>query len=118
MLENVITKQKSGDNGSLIIEQLPCFVFWLFFFFFFFCFLGPHLRHMEVPSLGVESELQLPATATATATAMPDLSCICGLHHSSGQHRILDSLSEAREQTRILMDTSRVCNLLSHMGTP
>ena len=28
--------------------------------------------HMEVPSLGVESELQLPACATATATVMPD----------------------------------------------
>ena len=30
------------------------------FFFFFFRFLGPHLRHMEVPRLGVKSELQLP----------------------------------------------------------
>uniref|UniRef100_A0A8D1KQJ2 Epithelial membrane protein 1 n=1 Tax=Sus scrofa TaxID=9823 RepID=A0A8D1KQJ2_PIG len=28
-----------------------------FFFFFFFCFLGPNLRHMEVPRLGVQSEL-------------------------------------------------------------
>ena len=26
---------------------------------FFFLFLGPHLQHMEVPILGVESELQL-----------------------------------------------------------
>ena len=25
--------------------------------FFVFCFLGPHLQHMEVSSLGVESEL-------------------------------------------------------------
>ena len=42
--------------------------------FFAFCFLGPHLRHMEVLRLGVKSELQLltRATATATATAMPD----------------------------------------------
>ena len=39
------------------------------------------IRHMEVPRLGVESELQLPAYATATA--MPDLSYICDLHHSS-----------------------------------
>ena len=30
------------------------------------CFLGPHLWHMEVPRLGVEWELQLPACATAT----------------------------------------------------
>ena len=27
-------------------------------FFFFFCFLGPHSQHMEVPRLGVKSELQ------------------------------------------------------------
>ena len=26
-------------------------------FFFFFCFLGPYLRHMDVPRLGVHSEL-------------------------------------------------------------
>ena len=29
----------------------------LFFFFFFFVFLEPHLQHVEVPRLGVESEL-------------------------------------------------------------
>ena len=29
---------------------------------FFFFFLGLHLQHMEVPGIGVESELQLPAT--------------------------------------------------------
>ena len=32
-----------------------------------FCFLGPHLHHMEVPRLGVTSELQLPAYTTETA---------------------------------------------------
>ena len=37
-----------------------------------FClFLRPHLLHTEVPRLGVESELQLPAYTTATA--MPHL---------------------------------------------
>ena len=36
--------------------------------FFFFCFLGPHLRHIEVPRIGVKSELELPAYTTATAT--------------------------------------------------
>ena len=30
------------------------------------------------------------------------------LHHSSQQHRILNPLSEARDLTHILMDTSRV----------
>ena len=31
------------------------------FLFFPFCFLGLHLQHMEVPRLGAESKLQLPA---------------------------------------------------------
>ena len=30
---------------------------YIFFFFGLFVFLGPHLWHMEVPRLGVESEL-------------------------------------------------------------
>ena len=66
----------------------------------FFVFLGPHLQPMEVPRLGVESELQLPACTTATAT--PDPSHICDLLHSSWQRRILNPLSEARDQTYIL----------------
>ena len=41
-------------------------------FCFFFChFLGPHLWHMEVSRLEVESEPQLPAYATATAMQGP-----------------------------------------------
>ena len=62
---------------------------------------------MEVSSIGVEPELQL--LAYATATAMQDLSCICKLRHSSWQHWILNPLSDARDGTRILMDTSHVC---------
>ena len=57
-------------------------------------FLGPHLWHIEVPRLGVESELQVPAYTTATAT--PDPSLICDLHHSSWQCQILNPLSEAK----------------------
>ena len=34
-------------------------------FFLTFFFLGPHLQYMEVPRLGVKSELRLLATATA-----------------------------------------------------
>ena len=58
---------------------------------------------MEVPRLGVKSELQLPAYTTATATAMQNLSHICDLNHSSGQHWVLNPLSEASDQTHILM---------------
>ena len=52
---------------------------------------------------GVELDLQLQAYITATAT--PDLSHICILHHSLQQRQILNPLSEARDQTCILMDT-------------
>ena len=46
--------------------------------------------------------------AYITATETPDPSCICDLHHSSCQRWILNPLSEARDQTCALMDTSRV----------
>ena len=48
-----------------------------------FCFLGLHPQHMEVPRLGVELELQLPAYTTASA--MRGVSCVYDLHHSSKQ---------------------------------
>ena len=45
------------------------------FFFFFFSFLRLHPWHMEIPRLGVESELQLLVYSTATATSNPSLVC-------------------------------------------
>ena len=48
----------------------------------------PHLRHVEVPRLGIKSELQLPASATR------DLSFVCDLHHSLWQCWILNPLTE------------------------
>ena len=59
---------------------------------------------MEVPRLGAESELQLTAYTTAKATQDP--SRVCNLQHSSRQCLILNPLSEAKDQTCILMDTS------------
>ena len=66
-----------------------------FFFFFFFPSLGPHLRHVEVPRLWVEPELQLLASTTATATQ--DLSCVCDPHPSSRQCWMLNPLNETRD---------------------
>ena len=64
-------------------------------------FLGPHLCQMQL-------------LAYTTAPAMPDRSHVCDLYHSSPQRQILNPLREARDRTRILMDTSRVPNQLSH----
>jgi len=85
-------------------------------FFVFLPFLGPLPRHMEVPRLGVESELQLLAYTTTTATWDP--SHICNLRHSSRQQRIPDPLSKARDQTHILMGTSRIHFHCATKGTP
>ena len=52
----------------------------------------------------VKSELQLQACITVTA--MPYLSCICDLCHNLRQCRILNPLSEARDRTRILRETT------------
>ena len=69
---------------------------------------------MDVPGLGVESELQL--LAYTTAMAMLDLSRICDLQRSLWQSRTLNTVSEAKDQTCILMDTSRALSQLSHSG--
>ena len=57
-----------------------------------YCLSKATLRQMEIPRLGVESEL----LAYATATAMPDLSHVCNLQHRSQQCQSLNPLSEAR----------------------
>ena len=53
------------------------------FYFLLFFFRGPHPRHMEVPRLGAELELQLQAYSIVKA--MQDPSCVCNLHQSSWQ---------------------------------
>ena len=113
--------QGSQDTSCLEMywecSPLRTLELWAEHFFFFSCFLGPHLRHMEVPRLGVRSELHLPAT-DATGTAMRDTSHVCNLHHSSQQPRSLNPLSEARDQTCILTDTSWVHFCCTTTGTP
>ena len=65
---------------------------------------------------GVELELQLPDTVTATAK--PVLICICNLFHSSWQYQILNPLSETRDWTLILMNTSWFYYCWATAGTP
>ena len=46
-------------------------LFLLFIYLFILCFLGPQAQHMEIPRLGVESELQLLACATVQLHLQP-----------------------------------------------
>ena len=86
------------------------------YYLFIFCFLVPHPRHMEVPWLGVESELQPLAYTIATATQDP--SQACDLHHDPRQCWIPDPLSKTRDQTHIPMDISWICFHWATAGTP
>ena len=94
-------------------RHLLCFVS---FCFIFFCFLVPHLQHMEIPRLGVELELKLPAYTTATA--IQGLSHVCNLHHRSQQCWIPDPLGKARDRAWVLMDTSWIRFCYTTEGTP
>ena len=67
---------------------------------------------MEVPRLGVKSELQLPGYTTATATLGRTYT---SAHSNAGS---FNPMSEARDQTCILMNTSWVHYCWALMGTP
>ena len=69
---------------------------------------------MEVLRLGLKSELQLPAYTTAIAT--PDRNLAHYLCCRSQQHGMFNLMSEARDGTCILVDTSWVLNPLSQNG--
>ena len=105
----------SADSWMCVQTQIhETFFSALFYHLFIYCFWGPHLQHMEVPRLGVKSELQLPAYTSATARWDP--SRVCELHPSSRECRILNPLSEARNWTLILMDPSQICYCQAKWG--
>ena len=76
----------------------------------FLCFVFCLFRASPLAYGGSQAMGRIGAIASsyATATATQDPSRVCDLHHSSQQHWILNPLIEARNWTRILMDTSRV----------
>ena len=68
---------QAGVKSELKLPANPrtAFYFILLIYLFILVFGGPHPGHMEVPRLGVESELQLLGCTTATATQDPGLVC-------------------------------------------
>ena len=101
------SQKKKKEKRKYILLLWPAI-----YLFIYLVFLGLHLRHMEAPRLGVQSELQPLVYTTATATSDP--TNVCDLHHSSWQHWILNPLSEAKDRTCILTDSSQVLKPLSH----
>ena len=95
-------KSKRYAHPAIIFMHLLLYIY----------FLQPHLWYMEVSGLEVALELLLPAYTMATATQDP--SRICNLCQSLQQCWILNPLSEARNWTCILTDTSWVLHPLSH----
>ena len=69
--------RSSAPGLGLQLSHYPFILFCFILFYFFF--LGPCLWHMEVLSLWVKLELQLPVYATATAPAITGLCHICDL---------------------------------------
>ena len=112
----IIQLQSTGPRGGLSsnltfislwnTQGIPQALSFFFFFFGLFVFLGPHLWHVDVPRLGVQSELLLPAYTTVTATRYP--SHIYDLCHSSWQCWILNPLSDARDLTHNPMVPSQI----------
>ena len=81
-----------------------------FFFFFFFC-LFAFSRAAPMAQGGSQARGPIGAIATGLhhSHSNRDPTRICNLYHSSWQCRILNTLSEARNQTHVLMDTSWIC---------
>ena len=107
-----------GDSHSCNITNFfhyydNCQGFGVFLFFVF----RPHLWHIEVPGLGLKSELQLPAYTTAATTTW-DWICIYDLHCSLRQRWILNPVTKARDRTQILVDTSCILFGCATAGAP
>ena len=96
---------------------LSLYIWVLFLLVLSFIYLFIYFRSTQfiyVPRLVVESEQQLLATTTATQ----DPNHVYDLHHSSWQHRILNPLNKARNQTWVLIVTSLICFCCAMTGNP
>ena len=86
----------------------------LTFFVYLFCLFLLFLGCTGYGSCQARGWIGAAVPAFSTASATPDPSHVSNLHHSSWQCWILNPLSEARDRTHILMDTSQFRFLLSH----
>ena len=78
-----------GDGHELLFV-------WFFFAFFLF--------RAKPTACGSSRARGRITNNTVSATATQDPSRVCNLHHSSGQHRLLNPQSESRDRTPALME--------------
>ena len=88
------------------------------FIFFVFCFLFFRAAGVAYGNSQVRGQIGAPAANLYHSHSVPDLSGVCNLHCSSWPHCIPNPLSEARDPTCILMDTSQVHFCWATTGTP
>ena len=91
-------------------DSLPPWISFFLFFCFFRVTLAAHGSSQARGPIGAAG------ASLHHSHPMPDVSCVCDLHHSSQQCWILNPLSEAKDWACILMDTSQILNTLSHNG--
>ena len=98
-----------------LFSVIPGFLLFFTFFLFFFFFRATPKAYGNSQARGWNQSCSCwPTPATATQ----DPSGIFDLHHSSQQCGILNPLSQAGDQTHILMDSSWIAFCLATMGTP
>ena len=73
---------------------------------------------MEVPRLGVESELQLPVCAAAASLRHSNMGSKLCLQPTPQLMVMLEAMSKAWDRTHIRMDASRIHFHCAPMGTP
>ena len=81
---------------------MRCIYFDTYFLFFFFFFSATPAAYEGSQARGAT------AAGLRHSHRKPDPSCVCNLHHSSRQHRILNPLSKAWDRTCNLMVPSRI----------
>ena len=116
----------TGLSGALCSALLFLFFFSFFLpsslsFFLYFC-VCLYLFRAALAAYGsyqATGWLRVAAASLHHSHSNTGLSSICNPHRTSRQCWILKrgSLSEARDQTHVLMDTSQVLNALSHKGS-
>ena len=106
------TLWKYMQHSSSQNQRLVTIYLFLFFFFTFIVFRASCAAYGSSQARGQIGAIAASPHHSHSKTSYP--SHICNLHYSSQKCRIFNTLSKARDRTRILMDTSWVHNPTIH----